>query len=73
MKMLPFFKFVSYISKFSCNCPGCTGYLEDWHIVGQLIPKGRTHIDLTIVDENLIKESVDGLLQLSKALQEEGV
>jgi hypothetical protein len=36
---------------------GCTGHLEDWHIVGQLIRKGRTRIDLTIVDENLIKES----------------
>jgi hypothetical protein len=52
---------------------GCTGYLEDWHIVGQLIRKGRTHIDLTIVDKNLIKECVDGLTQLSQALQEEGV
>ena len=51
----------------------CTGYLEDWHIVGQLIRKGRTRIDLTIVDENLIIESVDGLRQLSKALQEEGI
>ncbi len=52
---------------------GCTGYLEDWHIVGQLIRSGRTHIDLTIVDEYLTKESVDGLLQLSKALKDEGV
>ena len=51
----------------------CTGHLEDWHIIGQLIQSGRKHIDLTIVDTEMIAECMEGLVQLSEALKEEGV
>jgi hypothetical protein len=52
---------------------GCTGLLQDWYIVGQLIRQGRTHIDLTIVDTKLFQGPVEGFEKLSKALKSEGI
>ena len=51
----------------------CTGLLEDWFVIGRLIQSGRKNIDLTIVDADLFPDSFNGLTELSKALQEEGV
>lgn len=52
---------------------GCTGLLQDWSLVSQLIRQGRTNIDLTIVDTNLVKESCEGFEGFTRALEAEGI
>lgn len=48
---------------------GCTGLLQDWYLICQLIRQGKTNIDLCIVDPNLFKESCDGFLEFCEALE----
>lgn len=52
---------------------GGIGMLQDWFIIGRLIKKGVTNIDLTVVDRHLLPEAVHGMESLSEALKAEGV
>ena len=52
---------------------GSTGLLQDWFLVGELIAQGKTQIELTIVDAELIRRSCEGIEKLSKALEAEGI
>ena len=52
---------------------GSEGLLQDWFVVGQLIRQGKTQIDLTIVNQQLLKEPCEEFEKLCKALKSEGI
>jgi hypothetical protein len=52
---------------------GSFGLLQDFFIVGHLVKQGRTHIELAFVGASYDAPNLNGMIELKKALSQEGV